>query len=113
MSEKPHGLPTAKVEKSYLTWVLWLAPLAAAALCIFFLLQDFVFSGPRLTIYFANADGLQTKNTMIKYLGIKVGRVESLRVTKDRQRVRVNVKLERSAASLARQGSQFWIVRPE
>jgi paraquat-inducible protein B len=113
MSEKPHGLPKAKIEKSYLTWLLWLTPILAAALCIYFLLQDYVFSGPRLTIYFADADGLQAKNSMVKYLGIKVGEVEGLRVAKDHKRVKVDVMLDRSAASLARQGSQFWIVRPE
>ncbi|HUC84857.1 MAG TPA: MlaD family protein [Candidatus Acidoferrales bacterium] len=113
MNEKSHRLPRAKVEKSYLTWSLWLIPIGAAGLCGFFLLQDYVFGGPRLTIYFENADGLQEKNSMVKYLGIKVGEVESLTMDRDRARVKVAVELEPSAAGLARQGSKFWIVRPE
>lgn len=113
MTERLHGLPKAKVEKSYLNWSLWLLPIAAAGLCGFFLLQDYVLSGPRLVIYFENADGLQEKNTMVKYLGVQVGEVESLTVAKDRHSVKVTVALNPSAASLARQGSKFWIVRPE
>jgi len=113
MSEKPHGLPKAKVEKSYLTWSLWLIPIAAAAICGYFLAHDYLFSGPTITIYFQNADGLQEKDSMVKYLGINIGEIESLTLAKDRQQVVVKAKLYRSAAGVARQGSRFWVVRPE
>lgn len=113
MSEKIHGLPKAKIEKSYLTWSLWMIPLAAAAVCVYFVLHDIVFGGPRITIYFQNADGLQAQNSMVKYRGIQVGKIESLKLMKDGQEVAVGAKLDFPARDLARQGSVFWIVRPE
>lgn len=113
MNEEKHRLPKAKVEDSYLTWVLWLFPAAAAAICAYFLIHDYFFSGPTVTIYFENADGLQEKNSQVKYLGIQIGEIEGLRMAKDRQHVVVSAKLYRSAADVARTGSQFWIVRPE
>lgn len=115
MNEKthPHGLPKAIVEKSYLTWSLWLIPIAAACICGYFVLHDVVFSGPTVTIYFQNADGLQEKNSMVKYRGIKIGEVQSVKLMEKGARVAVTAKLDRSAGNLARQGSVFWIVRPE
>jgi paraquat-inducible protein B len=112
MSDKLHP-PKAKIEKSYLSWFLWLIPIAAALLCAWFVAQDIVFAGPTVTIYFENADGLQDHNSLVKYRGVQVGEVGTLKLTKDRQRVAVRVQLDASAANLARQGSVFWIVRPK
>lgn len=113
MDDPLKKLPRAKVEKSYLSKALWLIPLAAAAICAYFLLHDYVFSGPTVTIYFLNGDGLQEKNSLVKYLGIKIGEVEGVRMAKNGHQVIVKAKLDRSAANLARIGSRFWIVRPE
>lgn len=113
MNEKKTSLPKAKVEKSYLTWTLWLAPVIAAGVCVYFVLHDLVFSGPTITIYFNDAAGLQEKNSMVKYRGMKVGEVESLKLTGDAQRVVVKAKLDASARYLARRGSIYWVVRPE
>lgn len=113
MSEKIHGFPAAKVKKSHLTWILWVVPATALALCIWFLLEDYVFSGPTITIYFQNAEGLQEKNSLVKFQGIKIGEIESLKLAKDRHRIIVTAQLDRSASDMARAGSQFWIVHPE
>lgn len=108
-----HGIPRARIEKSYLTWVFWAVPLAAIALCAYFLFEDYIFSGPTVTIYFNEAQGLQEKNSMVKYLGIKIGVIESVKLAKDRRRIVVEAKLDRSASGVARAGSQFWIVHPQ
>lgn len=112
MAEHLHGIPRATVERSFLTWILWAIPVAAVVLCIYFILADFVFSGPTIKIYFTSTEGLQEKNSEVKFLGINVGQVESLTIAKDRRRVIVEAKLNRSAADLARAGSLFWIVHP-
>ena len=113
MNEKMGALPKAKIEKSHLSLGLWLIPLAAALLCAWYLSRDFIFVGPTITIYFQNAEGLQEQNSLVQYRGVKIGEVESLKLTQDRQRVAVKVQLDTSGASIAQQGSVFWIVRPE
>jgi paraquat-inducible protein B len=113
MNEKSSALPKAQVVKSHLNWLLWLIPIAAALLCAWFVGQDIIFAGPTVTIYFENADGLQENNSLLKYRGATVGEVGTLKLTKDRQRVAVKVQVDASAANLAREGSVFWIVRPE
>jgi len=113
VSQELHDLPKAGAGKSYLSWFLWFIPIAAALLCGWFVAQDIIFAGPTVTISFQNADGLQEQNSLVKYRGAKVGEVGTLKLSKDRQSVAVKVQLDGSAANLARQGSVFWIVRPE
>jgi paraquat-inducible protein B len=113
MNEQSHALPKAQVGKSYFSWFLWLIPIAAALLCAWFVGQDIIFAGPTVTIYFENADGLQEHNSLLEYRGVKVGEVGTLKLSKDRQRVAVRAQLDASAANIARQGSVFWIVRPQ
>lgn len=113
MSEKIHTLPKAKIQQDALSWFFWTLPVGAALLCAWFLLHDFVFAGPTITIYFQNADGLQEQNSMVKYRGIDIGEVETLRLDDKDQNVIVRAKLYRTARNVARQGAAFWIVRPE
>ena len=113
MNVKSPALPKAHVVKSHLNWLLWLIPIAAALLCAWFVGQDIIFAGPTVTIYFENADGLLENNSLLKYRGATVGEVGTLKLTKDRQRVAVKVQVDASAANLAREGSVFWIVRPQ
>jgi paraquat-inducible protein B len=92
---------------------LWLIPLSAAALCVWFICRDYVAAGPLLTIYFQNAEGLQEGNTAVQYRGAQVGQVKSIALADHSQKVKVTARLSASAKDLARTGSLFWIVRPE
>jgi len=88
-------------------------PLGALALCVWFIYRDFVATGPLVTIYFRNADGLEAGNTEVNFRGAQVGVVKDLGLTDDREFVKVRARLVSSAKNLARIGSVFWIVRPE
>jgi paraquat-inducible protein B len=86
---------------------------AAAALCGWFILHDFVFAGPTITIYFQDADGLQEENSTVKYRGVEIGQIQTLNLANKDGEVAVKARLRHSAAGVARQGSIFWIVRPQ
>ena len=113
MNEETHMLPKAKIVKSRFSWFLLLIPIAAAILCVWYVCQDIIFVGPTIMIYFQNAEGLQEQNSLVQYRGVKIGEIETLKLTQDRQQVGVKVQLDTSAASIAQKGSVFWIVRPE
>jgi paraquat-inducible protein B len=106
-------LPSATIKKSHLSWAIWLIPVAAAALCVWFAYHDYIAAGPLITIYFKSADGLQVENTLVTYRGATIGAVKSVVLSPDAQTVTVKARLSASAKNLARQGSVFWIVRPE
>ena len=112
-AEIPARLPSATITKGHLSWLLWLVPLGAACLCGWFVYRDFVSTGPTITIFFENADGLEEKNTQLKFRGANVGQVNGIALMKDNQHVKITAQLSGSARNLAREGSVFWIVRPE
>jgi paraquat-inducible protein B len=69
--------------------------------------------GPVISIRFNDGNEIQANQTTLRYRGVHVGDVLSVQLAKDAQHVEVRARLNRSAESLARDGSVFWIVRPE
>lgn len=67
--------------------------------------------GPTITIRFQDGHGIQPGNRL-QHHGIEVGDVTAVTLTPDVAGVVVSVMLHPQAKSLARDGSQFWIVRP-
>jgi paraquat-inducible protein B len=93
--------------------LIWLVPAVAAVVAGFLVFQNLQRFGPSITIEFESASGLDANQTIIRYRGVRVGSVQSVQLTKDLKRVEVRARLNRFAAALAREGSVFWIVRPE
>jgi len=111
--EPPDGLPSAVIRKGRLSWLVWLIPFGAACLCGWFVYRDVISTGPTITISFENVDGLEAKNTQLKFRGADVGQINGIMLSKDHERVEVKAQLTGPARNLARAGSLFWIVRPE
>lgn len=103
----------ARVERNPKTWFFWLVPIGAAALAAWFIYSDTLRGGPTIYISFDNAAGLHGGKSDLKYRGAKVGDVMDVKLTKDQQHVEMEVRLKKSAAGLAREGSRFWVVQPE
>jgi paraquat-inducible protein B len=68
-------------------------------------------SGPGITIRFEQGHGLKPGNTL-QHRGIEVGEVTTVQLDAASEGVVVTVELQPQAKSLARHGSEFWIVRP-
>jgi paraquat-inducible protein B len=119
MSEQPdrsHSLdelPQARMENNWKTRLIWLVPVVAAAIAAWFIYSQLFRGGPTLHIYFDNAAGLEPGKSQVKFRGTHIGDVEDVKLTKDHTKVDVSVKLDGSAESVARESSQFWIVKPE
>ena len=107
-------LPKAKVkERKWSLPVVWVVPVVAAIVAGYLIYDRVREVGPKITITFKDASGLKTGQTPIKYRGVLLGEVTALELDESLQRVLVKARLRRSGASIAREGSVFWIVRPE
>jgi paraquat-inducible protein B len=107
-------LPKAKVKKTRWSFsIVWAVPLIAAIVSGYLLYSQFQQLGPKITIRFRDGSGLKTDQTPIKYRGVQIGEVVAVELTPDHQFVVVSARLQPSAASIAKQGAVFWIVRPE
>lgn len=69
-------------------------------------------TGEQVLIHFPEGHGLRPDDS-VRHRGIEVGRVTSVELNPDLTGVDVTVMLDPNAENLAREGTRFWIVRPQ
>ena len=108
------ALPKARTRRRH-AWLqlMWVVPIAAAAVAAWLVLDRVRQYGPEITIQFRDGSGIKTGQTPIKYRGVQVGEVRRLEISKDGDSVLVKARLQRANAALASEGAVFWIVRPQ
>lgn len=113
-SETPEELPKATQRKAQWRFpVVWVVPVIAAVVAGYLVYDRVHEYGPKITIRFKDASGLKTGITQITYRGVEIGEVKALELSEDRQHAVVKARLKRWAEPIAREGTLFWIVRPE
>jgi len=114
MSETFDDTPRARVRRRN-RWIhaMWIVPIVAALVAGWLIWDRARQMGPEITIEFRDGGGLKPGQTPIKYRGVQIGEVTRVDLSDDQSSVLVRARLQRSAASLAREGAIFWIVRPQ
>ncbi|ANN77368.1 intermembrane transport protein PqiB [Bordetella flabilis] len=103
--------PEVTRRKRGISWI-WLIPIVAALAGLSLLARTWFESGPTVTITFNTAEGLEVGKTRVRYKDVDIGTVKSIRLSEDRSKVIVRAELAKEAASIARQDTRFWVVRP-
>ena len=96
------------VQRSKFWWLTLLCVIVAAVLTWF----STGTSGPEIVIHFDEGHGIKAGDAL-RHRGIDVGQVVSVDLNADLSGIDVRVRLSSAAAGLARDGSRFWIVRPQ
>ena len=112
---KPQLAPGEPVQTPPHKWrvsLIWLVPAIAALIGISMLIHTWTSAGPKITITFNSAAGLEAGKTQLKYREINVGVVKSITLSKDGSQVIAHAEIDKSAEGLIRQDSRFWVVRP-
>ncbi|WP_233161378.1 MULTISPECIES: intermembrane transport protein PqiB [unclassified Achromobacter] len=104
-------VPEVTRKKRRVSWI-WLVPVVAALAGGSLVLRTWLEAGPSITISFKTAEGLEVGKTQLRYKDVNVGLVKTIKLSEDRSRVIVTADIDKDAASLAREGSSFWVVRP-
>ena len=107
----PEPLPAPVIRPRRRLPTVWLIPLVATLIGIWLAFNAYVEKGPTITITFENAEGLEAGRTKIKCKEVEVGKVQSIKLSRDRQRVEVTAEMTRDAAGLLTEHCRFWIVR--
>ena len=105
-------IPKARVRRRRVFRLVWMVPvmaIAVAAYLVWHRMQDY---GPEVSVTFSDGGGLRVGQTPVRYRGVQVGEVTGVSLSKDEKHAVVRIRLTRSGAVVAREGSQFWIVRP-
>jgi paraquat-inducible protein B len=108
-------LPRARVrrKRSWLLHAFWIVPLVALAVAGWLVAQRLRAYGPEIAIEFRDGSGLRPGQTPVKFRGVQIGEVSRIELSQDNGHVVVHARLQRSAAPLAKDGAQFWVVRPQ
>jgi paraquat-inducible protein B len=109
----PADVPEARIRpRRWGLSVAWVVPVVAAIVAGYLIRDHLWQAGPTITVTFTDAEGVKA-GTEIRYRGVPIGEVRDIDLNDDHSRVVVRARLRRSAASIARDGSVFWIVRPQ
>ena len=104
--------PKARVRRRRVLRLVWIVPAMAIAVAAYLLWQRMQEYGPEVRVTFTDGGGLRIGQTPVRYRGVQVGEVIGVGLSEDEKRAVVRIRLTRSGAGLAREGSRFWIVRP-
>ena len=121
MTDEPNELPTddalpvarLRRRRRWAVYLIWLVPLIAAGMAAYLVRSRMQEHGPTITMTFTDANGLKPGQTEVRYRGVAVGEVSRMALKDNLSAVVVTVRLRREAAAIAREGSVFWVVRPE
>lgn len=92
--------------------IVWLVPLVALAIAGWLIYKDWSEKGPRITITFKNAEGIEAGKSKIKYKDVEIGEVESTTFSQDMTVVVIKARMAKAAGPYLTDKTRFWIVRP-
>jgi paraquat-inducible protein B len=113
-SRRSKSIPTARIKKSRLSWLVWGFPVAAAIFYGALLYRDYLDKARMVTVAFKDVDGVDDQgNTMVRCRGATVGIVKRVTLTKDHNWANLDIVFRKGQENLARAGALFWVVRPQ
>ena len=91
---------------------LWLLTLLSLALTLGLVWTEFHASGLQIKIFFEDGNGL-VPGDVVRYRGIEVGEVKAVSLGEKLDKVAVEVEFHAPSSELAREGTRFWVERPD
>jgi paraquat-inducible protein B len=108
-----YGLPAPHIlKRRWVPSIIWLVPLTAVVIGAALVINAWRTAGPRVTVSFQTARGLEVGKTLVKYRDVTVGHVTGIVLSADRNHVLVSADLLKSARDLLTADAHFWVVRP-
>ncbi|MBV8055861.1 MAG: MCE family protein [Deltaproteobacteria bacterium] len=92
--------------------LVWVIPIVAALVGAWVAITRIESEGPKITIVFHSAEGLDAGKTKIKYMGVDVGTITSIQLSPDHQQVLATAQMAPKTEDFLVEDTQFWVVRP-
>jgi len=92
--------------------LVWFIPIVAAIVGAWVAVTRVLGEGPKITIVFRSAEGLEAGKTKIHYNGVDIGTVTDIRLSEDHQRVITTVQMAPKTQGFLVEDTKFWVVRP-
>lgn len=91
---------------------MWLVTIACLALAVGLTWYSLDSPGQEIVIHFPEGHGLKPGD-VVRHRGIDIGHVEKVQLNSTLGGIVVHAVVDASASAIAREGSRFWIVRPQ
>src|SRR5271157_5046407 len=92
--------------------LVWVIPIVAALAGVWIAVTRVLGEGPKITIIFRSAEGLEAGKTKIRYNGVDIGTVTTIRLSDDHQRVITTAQMAPKTEGFLAEDTKFWVVRP-
>jgi paraquat-inducible protein B len=92
--------------------LVWLVPIVAALAGAWVAVTRIMSEGPTITIVLHSAEGIEAGKTKIRYNGVEIGTLTTVRLSDDHKSVVTTAQMEPDAEGLLVEDTRFWVVRP-
>ncbi|MDX8386987.1 MAG: MlaD family protein [Ghiorsea sp.] len=92
---------------------IWLVPILALLIAMWLTFAYYAAIGPQIRIHFETNEGLKVGQSQIKYKDIPIGKITDIQIPENTNGIIVIVNIDSKYTDLIKEGSQFWIVKPE
>src|SRR5215471_19252323 len=92
--------------------LVWIVPIVAAIAGAWVAVTRILAEGPKITIVFKSAEGLDAGKTQIHYNGVTVGTITAIRLSDDHRSVIATAQMAPKTQDLLVDDTHFWVVRP-
>ena len=92
--------------------LVWVIPIVAALVGVWVAVTRIESEGPKITMVFESADGLEAGKTKIEYKGVDVGTITSIQLSPDHRQVLATAQMAPKTEDFLVEDTRFWVVRP-
>jgi len=92
--------------------LVWIIPIVAAVAGVWVAVTKIMSEGPKITIVFQSAEGLEAGKTKVQYNGLHVGTVTAIRLADDHHSVIATAQMDPKSKEFLVKDTMFWVVRP-
>ncbi|BAO44841.1 PqiB family protein [Thiolapillus brandeum] len=91
---------------------VWVVPIVALLIGLVLIYREYSSLGPSINIVFRSAEGIEPKQTEIRYRDVAIGKVKNVEFNDDLSQVVVTAQLQKGMDALLSRNTRFWVVRP-
>jgi paraquat-inducible protein B len=91
--------------------VVWIVPIVAALAGVWVAVTRILSEGPKITIVLRSAEGLDAGKTKIRYNGVDVGTITTIRLSDDHESVITTAEMAPKTEDFLVEGTKFWVER--
>ncbi|MGA2788527.1 MAG: MlaD family protein [Verrucomicrobiota bacterium] len=113
-NQSPPKVPESRIipKKRTRLSLVWIIPIVAAVAGIWVAVTKIMSEGPKITIIFQSAEGLEAGKTKVEYNGLHVGTLTSIHLAEDHQKVIATAQMAPKTEDFLVKDTKFWVVRP-